>query len=76
MAGERFSVRDRVMSESGRFGSPCCQLLGGWDWLQVKEGERRLLQVRADVASELSFTWGCFLAAMFSNVVYATRGVL
>ncbi|EKX34977.1 hypothetical protein GUITHDRAFT_155603, partial [Guillardia theta CCMP2712] len=27
-------------------------------------------------ASELSFTWGCFLAAMFSNVVYATRGVL
>jgi len=27
-------------------------------------------------AGELSFTWGCFICAMISNTLYATRGVL
>jgi len=27
-------------------------------------------------AGELSFSWGCFICAMISNAVYATRGVL
>ena len=27
-------------------------------------------------AGELSFSWGCFICAMISNLVYATRGVL